>query len=193
MVKELKRKGVSTIVSMMVPCPEETQKSMESHLNYLADISPDFVVTLPMGPLQRVPITVKARKDPEGTGVLLKEGFRKKMMLYERDNLQQSEEWADPPFKTKVNGKFVNPFDPHKWFTDELMKEGMYPFSDEIVLMSYLYHNGLSLEQAERRDQCLGFMMSSREDIASGNAAGLREKISVMNKNQLRDAYAYDI
>ncbi len=69
--------------------------------------------------------------------------------------------------------------------TSELVKNGMLPLSDEIVLMSYLYYNGLSPNQDERRIQCNEFMASSRRDIATGNVAGIREKLNTMNRNQL--------
>jgi len=70
-------------------------------------------------------------------------------------------------------------------FSGELIKNGMLPLSDEIVLMSYLYHNGLSLNQNERRMQCNEFMASIRRDIASGDTAGIGKKLRVMNRNQL--------
>ncbi len=187
MVRELKKHGTATIVSMMVPCPGETQSTMEKSIEYLVDIQPDFVVALPMGPIPGTPITRLAKKDSELAGVLLQDNYEMKGMLYELDLLQRPEEWPEPPFKTKVNGKFVNPFLTTMKFTSELVKNGLLPLSDEIVLMSYLYHNGLSLNQDERRIQCNEFMASSRNDIANGNAAGIGEKLKVMNRNQLGD------
>ncbi len=186
MVKELKKHGTATIVSMMVPCPGETQSSMERSIEYLVDIQPDFVVTLPMGPIPGTSITRRAKKDSEIAGVLLDEDFDMKWMLYELDLLQMPEDWPEPPFKTKVNNEFVNPFLYTMKFTEELVKNGMLPLSDEIVLMSYLYHNGLSINQGERRIQCNEFMASSRSDIASSNAEGIGEKLRTMNRNQLK-------
>jgi hypothetical protein len=88
------------------------------------------------------------------------------------------EEWPAPPWKTKnANGKFMNPFVETTKFTEELVKNGMLPLSDEIVLMSYLYHNGLSLDQDERRAQCNEFMASIRKDIETGNVAGVGAKL----------------
>jgi radical SAM superfamily enzyme YgiQ (UPF0313 family) len=187
MVRELKKHGTATIVSMMVPCPGETQSTMERSIEYLLDIQPDFVVALPLGPIPGTPITRLAKKDSKSAGVLLQDNYEMKCMLYELDLLQRPEEWPEPPYKTNVNGKFVNPFLATMKFSGELIKNGIYPLSDEIVLMSYLYHNGLSANQDERRMQCNEFMASSRKDIASGNAAGIGEKLKVMNRNQLGD------
>jgi radical SAM superfamily enzyme YgiQ (UPF0313 family) len=188
MVREFKKHGVATIVAMMVPCPGETQSTMERSIEYLVDMQPDFVVTLPMGPIPGTSIARKADKDPERTGVLLEKDFAKKMMLYELDLLQMPEEWSEPPWKTKnVNGKFRNPFIETTKFTEELVKNGMLPLSDEIVLMSYLYHNGLSLDQNERRTQCNEFMASIRKDIETNNVAGIGAKLRTMNRNQLAD------
>jgi len=185
MVREFKKHGVATIVAMMVPCPGETPKTMDRSIEYLVDMQPDFVVTLPMGPIPGTSIARKADKDPERTGVLLEEDFAKKMMLYELDLLQMPEEWPAPPWKTKnANGKFMNPFVETTKFTEELVKNGMLPLSDEIVLMSYLYHNGLSLDQNERRTQCNEFMASIRKDIETNNVAGIGAKLRTMNRNQ---------
>lgn len=187
MVREFKKYGVATIVAMMVPCPGETQSTMERSIEYLVDMQPDFVVTLPMGPIPGTSITRRAKKDSEIAGVLLEENFDQRLMLYELDLLQMPEEWPEPPFKTNVSGEFVNPFLATMKFTGELVKNGMLPLSDEIVLMSYLYHNGLSLDQNERRMQCNEFMASSRKDIATGNVAGIAAKLRMMNRNQLVD------
>jgi hypothetical protein len=187
MVREFKKNGVATIVAMMVPCPGETQATMERSLEYLVEMQPDFVVTLPMGPIPGTSITRRAKKDSGIAGVHLEEDFDQRWMLYELDLLQMPEEWPEPPFKTRVNGEFANPFLATMKFTGELVKNGMLPLSDEIVLMSYLYHNGLSLDQNERRMQCNEFMASSRKDIATGNVAGIREKLRTMNRNQLVD------
>ncbi|MCP5003336.1 MAG: B12-binding domain-containing radical SAM protein [Planctomycetes bacterium] len=187
MVKEFKRHGVATVVAMMVPCPGETQATMERSLEYLVDMQPDFVVTLPMGPIPGTSITRRAKKDSGIAGVHLDEDFDQRWMLYELDLLQRSEEWPTPPFKTNVNGEFVNPFHATMEFTRELVKNGMHPLSDEIVLMSYLYHNGLSPNQNDRRMQCNEFMASSRSDIATGNVEALAEKVRTMNRNQLID------
>ena len=187
MVRELKKHGTATIVSVMVPCPGETQATMERSIEYLLDIQPDFVVALPLGPIPGTPITRLAKKDSESAGVLLQDNYEMKVMLYELDLLQRPEEWPEPPYKTKVNGKFVNPFLATIKFSGELIKNGIYPLSDEIVLMSYLYHNGLSLNQDERRMQCNEFMASSRKDIATGNVAGIAEKLRTINRNQLGD------
>ncbi len=186
MVKEFKKYGVATIVAMMVPCPGETQATMEKSIEYLVDMQPDFVVTLPMGPIPGTSIARKAQKNPEITGVLLEEDFEKKMMLYELDLLQMPEEWPEPPWKTKdFHGKFENPFNTTMNFTAKLAKNGMLPLSDEIVLMSYLYHNGLSSDQEERRMQCNEFMASIRKDIETGNAVEIRSKLRTLNINQL--------
>lgn len=187
MVREFRKKGVATIVAMMVPCPGETQSTMERSIEYLVDMQPDFVVTLPMGPIPGTSITRRAKKDSEIAGVLLGENFDQRLMLYELDLLQMPEEWPEPPFKTNVSGEFVNPFLATMKFTGELVKNGMLPLSDEIVLMSYLYHNGLSLDQHERRMQCNEFMASSRKDIATGNVAGIAAKLRTMNRNQFVD------
>ncbi len=189
MVREFKKHGVATIVAMMVPCPGETPETMDRSIEYLVDMQPDFVVTLPMGPIPGTSIARKADKDPERTGVLLEEGFANKTMLYELDLLQMPEEWPAPPWKTKnSNGKFMNPFIETTKFTEELVKNGMLPLSDEIVLMSYLYNNGLSLDQDERRAQCNEFMASIRNDIETNNVAGIGAKLRTMNRNQLADS-----
>lgn len=73
-----------------VPCPGETQATMEKNRNYLVDIQPDFVVTLPIATI---------------AGWLYFKG-----MLYELDLLKRPEECPVPPYKTNVNGEFVNPF-----------------------------------------------------------------------------------
>ena len=185
-VKEFKRHGIATIVGMMVPCPGESQSTMERSIEYLIDIKPDFVVTLPMAPFPGTPITRSAKRDAEQAGVLLDENFERKWMLYELDLLQKSQEWPEPPFKTNVSGEFVNPFLYTMKFTDELVKNGIYPLSDEIVLMSYLYHDGLSADQDERRMQCNEFMAGIRSDIANGNVTEIGEKLRKMNSNQLR-------
>jgi hypothetical protein len=188
MVREFKKHGVATIVAMMVPCPGETQATMERSIEYLVDMQPDFVVTLPMGPIPGTSIARRAKKDSGIAGVLLDEDFDQRWMLYELDLLQMPEEWPVPPYKTNVNGEFVNPFLATAKFTEELVKNGMLPLSDEIVLMSYLYHNGLSLDQNERRAQCNEFMASIRKDIETGNAVEIRSKLRTMNINQLVDS-----
>ncbi len=185
MVREFKKNGIATIVAMMVPCPGEKQSTIERSIDYLVDMQPDFVVTLPMCPIPGTSITRRAKKDSEFAGVRLEEDFERKLMLHELDLLQMPDEWPEPPFKTKVNGEFVNPFLVTIKFTVELVKNGMLPLSDEIVLMSYLYHNGLSLDQNERRMQCNKFMADSRNDIATGNVAGIAAKLRTMNRNQL--------
>ena len=139
-------------------------------------------------PIPGTAITRLAKKDSELAGVILQDNYEMKCMLYELDLLQRPEEWPEPPYKTNVNGKFVNPFFATIKFSEELIKNGIYPLSDEIVLMSYLYHNGLSVDQDERRMQCNEFMASTRRDIASGDAAGIGEKLRVMNRNQLGSA-----
>lgn len=187
MVREFKKNGIATIVAMMVPCPGEKQSTIERSIEYLVDMQPDFVVTLPMCPIPGTSITRRAKKDSEFAGVRLEEDFERKLMLHELDLLQMPDEWPEPPFKTKVNGEFVNPFLTTIKFTAELVKNGMLPLSDEIVLMSYLYHNGLSPNQNERRMQCNEFMASSRKDIATSNVTGIREKLRTMNRNQLVD------
>ena len=186
MVREFKKHGTATIVSMMVPCPGESQSTIEKSIEYLIDMQPDFVTTLPLHPIPGTSIAKLAKKDPEFAGILLGENFEMKLMLYELDLLQRPEEWPEPPFKTNVNGEFVNPFFTTIKFTGELMKHGIYPLSDEIVLMSYLYHDGLSADQNERRMQCIEFMANLRNDIASGNVMAIEEKLRKMNGNQLR-------
>jgi radical SAM superfamily enzyme YgiQ (UPF0313 family) len=185
MVKEFKRYGVATIVAMMVPCPGETQATMERSLEYLVDLQPDFVVTLPMGPIPGTSITRRAKKDPESTGILLSENFEREAMLYELDLLQKSEDWPEPPFKTKVDGEFVNPFLHTNRFTEELMEHGMYPSSDEIALMAERYYSGLSLNQDERRMQVNGFMGDLRGMIERGDYMGLGNVVETINNNNM--------
>ena len=191
MVKEFKRHGVATIVSMMVPCPGETQTTMKRSIEYLIYMQPDFVVTLPLCPIPRTSITRSAKKDSEFAGVLLEENFEKKWMLYELDLLKRPEEWPEPPFKTNVDGELVNPFLVTTKFTRELKKHGIYPLSDEIALMSYLYHDGLSTNQNERRMQCNEFMAGLRNDIAIGNVTEIGEKLRKINYNQLEKKDKY--
>ncbi len=185
MVQEFKKKGIATIVSMMVPCPGETQSTIKRSIEYLVDMQPDFVVTMPLFPIPGTPITKSAKRDSEFTRVLLDKDFERKWIQYELDLLQKSDEWPEPPFKIKIDGEYVNPFLTTMKFTAELMKNGIYPLSDEIVLMSYLYHNGLSADQKERRIQCNEFMAGLRDDIANSNSAEIREKVKKINKNQL--------
>jgi len=61
----------------------------------------------------------------------------------------------------------------------------MHMLSDEQVLMAYLYHRGLSADQAERRRQCVEFNAISRRAIESGDAATLRALVERVNANQV--------
>ncbi len=188
MVKNFKKHGVATIVAMMVPCPGENQVTMERSLEYLIDMQPDFVVTLPMGPIPGTSIARRAKKDSKIAGIQLDKDFDQRWMLYELDLLLKPDKWPTLPYKTNVNDEFVNPFLATMKFNEELVKNGMLPLSDEIVLMSYLYHNGLSVDQNERRMQCNDFMANARNDIETGNVIGLTEKLRTMNRNQVVDS-----
>ena len=175
--------GVATVVAMMI-CPGETRKTLDNDIEFLAKTNPDFVVTLPMTPLNGTESYRMAKKDPDGTGLLLDDDFDRKFMFYDLDLLQRPEEWPEPPFKTKVNGKFVNPFVPTMEFAKEAMNMGMYPLSDEIVLMADRYHGGLSTKQDERRLQCAGFMGETRKEIEQDETSALRERVRIINMNQ---------
>jgi anaerobic magnesium-protoporphyrin IX monomethyl ester cyclase len=183
MIWKFKDDGVVTIASVMIS-PGETRESMERTIKFLEETRPDFVNVLPMGPIPGVPIERTAREDREGSGIILDSDFVNQFMMYELDLLQPPERWPQPPWQAKYDGKFTNPFLPAKEFSTRMIKAGMLPYSDEIVLMTLLHNGNLrSQGQTEIRTQCNEFHGMMRKYLADGNAAGVRDAVMIMNKN----------
>jgi len=183
-----KNHGLATVMSMIIPSPDETKESMERSLEFLMDIVPDFVPVLPIGPIPDTPITRAAQADPEKAGVKLDENYELTFIRYELDLLRAPQEWPRPPLQVRVDGRFRNPFEVTAQFVGGLMKNGIHMLSDEQVLMAYLYHGGLSKDQAERRKQCLWYNGLARKAIQEGDVAALRGLVEKVNENQVKGA-----
>ncbi len=184
-VKGLRKEGIATVTSLIVPAADETDDSMKRTQDLMYEMDPDFAPVLPLGPMADTPLARSAREG-KIEGMKVDPDYKERMMAMDVDLLQPPNMWPTPPWQLRVNGKWIeNPFMISQQFSAKLMERGIYPLSDEIVLMSYLYHGGLPEDQDIRRKQCLEFMASAREDIGKGNIGGLREKVDRINKNQL--------
>lgn len=187
MIDLFKSHGLVNVVSMMVPSPGETAETMRRSVEFLASAAPDFVPCLPLCPMPLTPMARLARTSPEQAGVMLDEDYEFKLSDYELDLLRHPSTWPEPPWQLRVDGAWVrNAFaQVTAPFVDELMRHGMHMLSDEQVLMAYLYHDGLSRDQTERRRQCLEFNAVARAAIESGDAATLRALIARVNAHQV--------
>jgi len=185
-VVNLKKRGIATTATMIVPVPGETSETMERSLNFLYETSPDFVPVLPLVPIDDSPL---ARNVLNGKvkGMKIDLNYKEKMMALDLDLLQPVDMWPVPPFHVEVDGKWIE--DPSKItgeFIGKLGERGMYPLSDDMVLMAYLLYDGLDHDQTIRRRQCLDFFLETMEDLKNGNHHAIRERVSKINKNQRR-------
>jgi radical SAM superfamily enzyme YgiQ (UPF0313 family) len=187
LICNLKGNGVATITSMIAPVADDTQESMERSLDFLLEMQPDFA---PVSPLTPMPGTKLSRRMESGKdiGIRTDPDWEERMMSMDVDLLRPASSWPRVPWQLRIDGRWEEPFQASQRFSSRLIEKGIYPLSDEIVLMSYLYYGGLNPDQAERRKQCLGFMNAAREDILSGKADGIREMVMRINENQLRKA-----
>ncbi len=182
----LKGEGISTITSMIIPSADETSESMDRSMDFLYETGPDFAPVLPLSPMADTPL-VKGVFSGRIRGMEIDDNYKERMMEMDIDLLQPPEMWPDVPWKTRVNGEWKdNPFSVSREFSSRLMEHGMYPLSDEIVLMAHLYHGSLGQEQKSRRGQCLDFMAAARKHISEGNAEELRKMVNQINRNQVR-------
>ena len=182
-IQEFKKRGVSTIGSMMVPCPFDTDKSVQESLDYILKVNPDFTPVLTLGPNPGTPIMTEAIQIGSRSGILLGDYFEKYPFM-DLDLLRPSNEWPVPPFKTNYNGEFINPFNITVKFGAQLIKNDIHLLSDEIVLMAYLHNNGLSKDQTERRKQCLSFAAECNKYLKQGDASSLQKVVDNINRNQ---------
>ncbi len=185
MIMEFGQRGLATITSLIVPSPDESSYTMKRTLDFLVEVQPDFAPVLPIAPMPGTPLTRVAGRDPDSVGMMLEDDYAHRLMLYELDLLQPPQNWPKPPWKVRVNGKFVeNPFaEVTAGFVQELGKYGIQMLSDEQVLMAYLYHGGLSIDQTERRRQCVEVNNKLRQAITEGNAASFKEIVERINGN----------
>jgi len=182
----LKKNGIATITSMIIPCPDDSHESMNRTLEFLYETDPDFASVLPLFPMPDTPLT---RNVLAGNikGMEIESDYKERLMMMEVDLLQPPNMWPVVPYRTRVNGEWLeNPFVVSQQFSNKLMGRGLYTLSDEIVLMSYLYNNGLSENQGKRRKQCLEFMDLARKCIGGGDAKGIRNVVKRINENQIR-------
>jgi radical SAM superfamily enzyme YgiQ (UPF0313 family) len=185
MIAGLKKNSIATITSMIVPCPDDNHESMNSTLEFLYETDPDFASVLPLFPMPGTPLTRNVLTG-KIKGMEIESGYKERLMMMDVDLLQPPSTWPEVPYRTRVNGEWLeNPFVISQQFSNKLMDRGIHTLSDEIVLMSYLYHNGLSENQDERRKQCLEFMGLARKYIAEGDAKGIGNMVNRINENQL--------
>jgi hypothetical protein len=116
---------------------------------------------------------------------MLDDDYALKLIRYELDLLRPPSEWQPGPAQIRVNGEFCNPFEVTARFSADLIASGMYPLSDEQVLMAYLCNGGLDADQAVRRKQCLSLNHNARQSLQSGNVEGLRCLLHAVNKHQV--------
>jgi hypothetical protein len=187
MIALFRSHGLANVVSMIVPSPGETAATMRRSIEFLLEASPDFVPCLPVGPMPGTPLSRLARQDPAQAGVWLDDDYEMKLAEFETDLLRPPASWPAPPWQVRVDGRWVrNAFaEVTAPFVDELMRHGMHILSDEQVLMAYLYHDGLSADQTERRRQCLEFNWTARTAIEAGDATTLRTLTARVNENQV--------
>lgn len=185
MIQGFKKADIATIVSMIVPSPDETRETMEKHIQYLSRVQPDFVVTSPIGFMPGTPLTRMAEKQGELLGVKLDEDFLDQMLNLELDLLQNPKERPPVPYQLRVDGEFTRDlFGVTAQFSRRLAEYGMFPNSDEIVDMAKLWHGSLSKCQNERRKQVNEFMVVGRQYITTSDSGGLRKMVDTINKNQ---------
>ncbi|MCC6555157.1 MAG: radical SAM protein [Polyangiaceae bacterium] len=190
MIDLFKRSGLVNVVSMIVPSPGETADGIRRTIDFMLETAPDFVPGLPVCPIPGTPLARLARKDPERAGVMLDDDYELKLAGFEVDLLRPSSSWPTPPWQVRVGGAWVrNAFtEVTAAFTGALARHGMHILSDEQVLMAYLYHGGLSRDQAERRRQCVDFHGAARAAIEAGDAASRRGLVARVNERQARRA-----
>jgi hypothetical protein len=191
-INGLKKNGISTITSMIVPCADETSESMEKSMSFLHKTDPDFAPILPLTPMPDTTLT-RAALAGKVDGIKVDSDYKERMIVAEVDLLQPPEMWPKLPWQIRSNGNWhEQPFDVSGQFIKKLVGKGIrkytgggiYPLSDEIVLMAYLYNNGLSRNQRKRRMQCLGFFLKTRKDMAK-NPERIRKRVRKINENQL--------
>jgi radical SAM superfamily enzyme YgiQ (UPF0313 family) len=182
-ISGFREEGISTLTSMIIPSPDETYESMENSFEFLCEANPDFVPVLPIAPMPGSRLTKRIQRGA-AEGIKIDDDYMRKMMLLEFDNLQPPRKWPKVPWDVRVNGEwFENPFNISDKFIEKLKKRGMHPLSDDLVLMTYLYNNGLSEDQEKRREECIGFMKTTKERIMN-EPGGIGEIVDQINKNQ---------
>jgi radical SAM superfamily enzyme YgiQ (UPF0313 family) len=185
MVQSFKKAGSATIVSMIVPSPDETDETMDKSIEYLLKVQPDFVPANPLGLMPGTPITRMVEKSSNKVGARVNSDFLSEMMKLELDLLQPPQYRPPFPYEIRVNGRFTKEmFSITGRFLGELAKNGIFQNSDEIVLMANLERGSLSSDQKERRSEVNEFMSTARQYIATSNIDGLREIVNRINRNQ---------
>lgn len=186
MVQDFKEAGLATIVSMIIPSPDETQETIDKSVEYILRLRPDFVPANPLGLMFGTPIARMAEQQGERIGAMVDPNYLSELMKLEFDLLQPPQNWPTLPYKLRVNGKLTRDvFSITYQFLRRLAEEGISPNSDEIVLMSYLHNGGLSANQDDRRKEVNGFMATARQYITTGNTERLREMVNTINRNQV--------
>ena len=176
-----KAAGISTITSMIVPAPMETDDTMDESYRWLVQNNPDFVPALALGPIFGTEM-YKAAHNGRGDVIILEKDFDYKTMMLELDLLRPPAEW-DVPWQLVVNGEAQNPFAVTQQYVGRLMQHGMMPFSDELVLMAAAYNSGLSQDQDQRRKECLDFSTQFKQLYAHNDIQGMRDMVERINLN----------
>ncbi|HLC46805.1 MAG TPA: radical SAM protein [Candidatus Nanoarchaeia archaeon] len=184
MIQGCREAGIATIVSMIIPSPFDTDASIDKNAEWVLDANPDFATALPLGLFFGTELMKQAEQEEE-CGIRLHTGFKKKFMDFEMDNLRPPTEQPTIPYDMVINGKMTNSiFSATGRFVTAMAKHGIFPLSDEIALMAYLYHKGLSNDQDERRKQCIDFHEKGRKMIVQGDHEGLDSMVRRINKCQ---------
>jgi hypothetical protein len=154
LVETCKELGIGTTVSMIVPSPWETDKTIQENVEYILDVNPDFCTGLPIGVLSKTILEGMVLRGDD-VGIILDPDYTRAMMEAELNLLNLDIRF---PYQVVVNGEYTNDILGYsKRFMLPLMEKGIFPASDENVTIADMHYGGLSRGQGERREQVLGF------------------------------------
>jgi radical SAM superfamily enzyme YgiQ (UPF0313 family) len=210
LVKGFAGADVSTIVSMIIPSPFETEESLAEALEFIRRANPDSCVAMPTGVIPGTPLASMVERRGEAMGIKLDDDYVERSMNFEIDLLKPPGEQAKSffmPYDMALDSNLLRSFW-QRWlrpqtvnyvytrdvfpvtgrFIMELMGNPIWPrmtpYSDEAVLMADRYYGSLSKDQAERRKQCRDLNKRLRVDVQKSDIADLRKVIETINKNQ---------
>lgn len=162
-----KTAGISAIASIIVPCPYDTEETLQETLKLLIKIKPDSV-TLQLPGLIPGSYWYKNRED---FGFELDEDFLRRVMLYKIKLLLPPILWEPLPYK--MNGKdHIQIMTVAQNMTIELEKNGILTgINDFLILISKV----LNLPLTEMRD-------INRRAFFTGDYMRIKELIELFNK-----------
>lgn len=182
LIRDAQAAGVATIMANIVPIVGDSVDAIESHFQNVVDINPDFITATPLGPLPGTKLYRRVLKEGTSSGFCLADNFLERMITWDIDLLAPMDKWNPTPWLIDFEGEFQNPLAiTGNHLVKKLAAQGIFPVSDEIVLMAHMLYGGLPADQAGRRKKVMEFQNGMRDAMVAGDYESIDEMVSIMN------------